>query len=546
MNSMHYPRVSPSKTLLMVVIFLFLLVSFSLYQENTSLKIKVKRLESLNYESQIRTNVFRQENSELQGRSKPTQPKIRSHPYETTKFIDQQAETTPIPQIKVPRRFSSEKLSIIVYNKGGILLPNNRLDRLRRMLQKSTFLWNDNKDSNLAVTLNEIIPKIKTEYFVVLEPNVIPSDRPEEGLTLLWNALEKYPELDFVGGSYLSANKRFHVPCNRYRLCRWTFSESYEYVRFLDNVMVCDGISSSFMVRTSSIQNMSKAFDPNMPDVVVHKDFFFRAKRYNLTAGTRPSMMFLIGEFPSLYQLWMSREITNELVPFAIKHKVFIFKDIEGNLIELCGPTSPLSGKDLCMERNSHNLMLNGGHWAYKGLYAYPYLYKYLVTTLLEVTDHLDRYNVSYRLVGGMSLGSIKMQSVLPWDSGDVDIHVFGMSLKEIYMLFEPLKNEKGYIVRLMSDQVHVFCTPRNVGDLSGGIATIFPESGSFIFKEFLPRIVQKVGAMLFLFVPCFHFVTLSFAIAMASANEYDSRRLSNMAQTCPNCCEIDSLTSLC
>ena len=51
-------------------------------------------------------------------------------------------------------------------------------------------------------------------------------------MTLLWNALEKYPELDFVGGSYLSDRKHFYVPCNRYRLCRWTFSESYEYVGF--------------------------------------------------------------------------------------------------------------------------------------------------------------------------------------------------------------------------------------------------------------------------------------------------------------------------
>ena len=170
----------------------------------------------------------------------------------------------------------------------------------------------------------------------------------------------------------------------------------------------------------------------------------------------------------------MSREITKELVPFAVKYKVFNFKDVNRNLIELCSPASPLSGKDLCIERNSHKLMLNGGHWAYKGLYTYPYLYKYLVKTFLEVTDHLDQHIVSYRLVGGMSLGSIKMQSVLPWVSGDVDIHVSGITLKQIYNLFEPFKKEKGYFVRLMPNQVHVFCTPSNVGDLSGGNATIF------------------------------------------------------------------------
>lgn len=490
MRSWHYPRVTPSKIVSLTMIFLFLLVTFSLYNENTSLKVKVKALESLNYKSQDLTNQIRQDNSEPHARSKreePTQPKTFSPLCNPAKVADHhkkeeyEAKTTQKPkrpQIKVPRRFASEKVSIIVYDKDGIILPNNRLDRLRVMFPKSTLFWNDNKDNNLAVTLNKLIPKVKTEYFLFLEPNALPSDRHQEDVTLLWNALEKYPELDFVGGSYLSKEKRFYVPCNRYRLCRWTFSESYEYVRFLDDVMICDGISSSFMARTGSIQNISEAFDPKMPDVVVLKDFFLRAESYNLTAGTRPSMMFLIGEFKTLYQLWMSHEITKELVPFAVKHKVFIFKDFEGNLIELCSPTSPLSGKDLCIEKNSHKLMLDGGHWAYKGLYAYPYLYKYLVTTLLEVTDHLDRHNVSYRLVGGMSLGSIKMQSVLPWDSGDVDIHVFGLTRKQIYNLFEPLKKEKGYIVRLMSDQVHVFCTPRNVGDLSGGIATIFSERG--------------------------------------------------------------------
>ena len=122
--------------------------------------------------------------------------------------------------------------------------------------------------------------------------------------------------------------------------------------------------------------------------------------------------------------------------------------------------------------------MLNGGHWAYKGLYAYPYLYKYLVKTLLEVADRFDKHNVSYMVDGGISLGAVKMHSVLPWDSGDIDIHAFGLNLQQIYDLFSPWKREKGYIVRLMANQVHVFCTPGNVGDQSGGIATIFPRNG--------------------------------------------------------------------
>ncbi len=480
MSSWRCPRITRSKFASVFITFLLLLLIVYLYNENATLKTKVKALERLNLKGNVLIIQLQRENNELHARSRPDQPindRSTLPAIQRKKTINRRAPT-PKPEAKSPRLFASAKLSIIVYEKDRIVSQSRPLDRLRVMFPESKFFLNDNKESNLAGTLNEIIPKVNTEYFLFLEPNVIPSIRPQEDVASLWNALETYPELDFVGGSYLSENK-LHVPCNRYRLCRWTFSESYEYVRFLDNVMICDGISSSFMARTSSIQNMSKAFDPKMPDVVVLKDFFFRAKRYNLIAATRPSMIILIGKFQSLYQLWMSREITNELVPFSIKHKVFIFKDFEGNLIELCSPTSPLSGKDLCIERNSHNLMLNGGHWAYKGLYAYPYLYKYLVTTLLEVADHFDQHNISYLVDGGISLGAIKMHSVLPWDSGDVDIHAFGLNLQQIYDLFEPFKKKKGYIVRLMSDQVHVFCTPRNVGDLSGGIATIFPRSGA-------------------------------------------------------------------
>ena len=474
------PRFRPSqlKTLVVLLSLLFFL-TFVLFQQNSSLNAEVTRLEKINSESQILISKLLEEKSKLLARCKQWENSENTSKLPTNqgrKVVN--ARGNPVPKQRQAEVFADEKLTIIVYNKGEKTLPNNQLGRLRVMFPKSKFLWSDDKNSNLAVTLNKLILKVKTKYFLFIEPNVIPSNRPQEDITLLWKALENYPELDFVGGSYLTEKKRFYVPCNRYRLCRWTFSESYEYVRFLDNVMICDGISSSFMARTTSILNISEAFDSKMPDVVVLKDFFFRAKTHNLTTGTRPGMMFLINDFKSLHQLWESREITKELIPFAVKHKVFVFKDFEGNVIEICSPKSPLSGKDLCIERNSHKLMLNGGHWAYKGVYAYPYLYKYLVKTLFEVADRFDQYNVSYMVVGGISVGAIKMRSVLPWDSGDVDIHVSGLNLQEIYDLFAPWKKEKGYIVRLMADQVHVFCTPDNVGDKSGGIATIFPRDG--------------------------------------------------------------------
>ena len=58
-------------------------------------------------------------------------------------------------------------------------------------------------------------------------------------------------------------------------------------------------------------------------------------------------------------------------------------------------------------------------------------------------------------------------------------------------------------------------------------------------FSIFLFKNVRIVGAILFLFVWCFLFVTLAFVITMASANQYDSLRHGNAAQTC----NIESLT---
>ena len=333
-------------------VFVIHLSNFFLFEKNTNLNDKVATLERMNHESQVLIRKLKEENKLL------ARFKSWENIEDTSKLLANQdhkvieARAKPIPKQRRPEVFNAKKLTIILHQKGGLTSPNSQLDRVRLMFPKSTFLWNDDKDTNLAVSLNKLMPEIKTKYFLFIEPNFIPSIRPHEDVTLLWNALEKYPELDFVGGSYLSDKKRFYVPCNRYRLCRWTFSESYEYVRFLDNVMICDGISSSFMARTSSIQNITEAFDSKMPDAVVLKDFFFQAKTHKLTAGTGPGMMFLISEFKSLHQLWESGEITKELIPFAVKHKVFVFKDFQGNVIELCSPESPLSGKDLCIEKN--------------------------------------------------------------------------------------------------------------------------------------------------------------------------------------------------
>ncbi len=264
---------------------------------------------------------------------------------------------------------------------------------------------------------------------------------------------------------------------NVFRFCKWTYSESYEYRRSLDNIMICDGTSASFMGRTKSMKKVQNGFDGNISDILVVKDFFVRAKTVNLVVATKPSFILLIDGFQSMYEKWQSRDITKDLVSFAVKYKVFIFKDEEGNTIDLCSSTSPLSGKDVCVETNAHKVMLNNGHWAHQGLYAYPFLLEYLKVTLMEVTNFFEKHDVSYVFQGGVSLGAVKMHSILPWEAGDLDIVVFRMNVPQLLSMLKPWATEKGYVLRehTASKAVHLFCTPKEIGDVSGGLATIFP-----------------------------------------------------------------------
>lgn len=382
------------------------------------------------------------------------------------------------------RKFNQSSLTFVLYQEAG---SNERGEFYKRRLQDlgrqfpsspSINILRNVKNRSLGASLNLMLANVKTEYFLILEPSATLSDRPKEGIAYLWNALEQYPELDFVGGSYMSTENKLRVACYRFRLCQWTLSESYEYERSLDNVMICDSVSTSFMGRTDSVRKLG-GFDVKLSELFVVKDFFLRAKtRTDVVVGTRPNVVFLTDNFTELYQIWKPGKITKELAQFAVKHKVFKMKDANGNVIDICSATSPLSGKDVCIEKNSHKLMLNGGHWAYNGLFTYPYLLKYLEITLSEISDFFNRRNVSYAVEGGVALGAIKMRSILPWEAGDIDMGVYEMTLDKLYTLLQPLAKEKGYVVKKHgSESVHVFCTPKNVGSLSGGLATIFPHA---------------------------------------------------------------------
>ena len=340
----------------------------------------------------IAINFLAHENSHLKQiiQSMAAQVNIPKSKNTTTKILDGKPGNFSAPKAmitnKIPRQFSQAEVSILLLKLSDTNAFKNKLSKVKRLYPAAPVIWNS-VNGSVGKALNRMISEVKTEYFFVLEADAVFSKQTSEGITTLWDALERYPEIDFVGGSYLSGDK-LYVSCQRFRLCAWTFSESYEYERSLGNIMICDGTSASFMGRKKSMRKIKDGFDEKMSDMLVVKDFFVRAKQTgNVVVATRPSFILLNGAYKSMHEMWQSHDITKELLAFAVKYKVLIFKDEDGNTLKLCGPTSPLSGKDVCIERNTHNLMLNGGHWAYDGLYTYPFLLGYLKVTLREVTS---------------------------------------------------------------------------------------------------------------------------------------------------------------
>ena len=404
-----------------------------------------------------------------------TEPKGKNT---TTKILDGKpgnfSASKAVITNKIPRQFSQAEVSILLLKLSDTNAFEDKLSKVKRLYPAAPVIWNG-VNGSVGKALNRMISEVKTEYFFVLEADAVFSKQTSEGIATLWDALERYPEIDFVGGSYLSGDK-LYVSCQRFRLCAWTFSESYEYERSLGNIMICDGTSASFMGRKESMKKIRDGFDEKMSDMLVVKDFFVRAKQTaHVVVATRPSFILLKAAYKSMHEMWQSHDITKDLLAFALKYKVLVFKDEDGNTLELCGPTSPLRGKDVCIERNTHNLMLNGRHWAYDGLYTYPFLLGYLKVTLREVTNFFEKNNISYMLDGGVSLGAVKMRSILPWEAGDLDIGVYGISLSELLAKLKTWGDTMGYTVRQNSrTAIHVFCTPKDVGDVSGGLATIF------------------------------------------------------------------------
>lgn len=401
--------------------------------------------------------------------------------------------TRPTPAGPYEDDLFGKLVTIIIYrdSKTTQSCLEEKKKKLQQMIPNLTVLLPGNSETSVGSQFNSLIINVKTKYFFFFNARhdiIYPKSDPHSAGWLL-NALENIPELDFVSGSVLDKDK-LEIPCNRLRLCNWTISQSYEYYRSIGEVMICDEIASSFVGRTASVikslNEKNLIFDETLSSMSI-TDFFLQAKKAGSLSGVLPEVYIQASNDKDCSRKLTQgkREHYESLLPFAHKHKVFRFRDIDKNELDLCDPGSPIRGEDICDEKTAHKVMLGGPHWTKEGTFAYPFIIKNLQRCLFEVTDFLTWKNVSHTVRYGIALGAIKVRGILPWDSGDIDIYTFGMDKSDLYKLLRGYSKFRNYLINEKSDQIHLFCDHPNLAWKVGGIVTIFAEG------ERKPDIIQ-------------------------------------------------------
>ena len=393
----------------------------------------------------------------------------------------------------------ADTVTVILYPSGSYskqCLQKHKMS-ITKNFPNLKVLTSDENNQTVGAVFNSLFPRVTTKYFLFLDSSVELSEfASDNSAGLLIHALENIPELDFISGSILREDRKLEVPCYRLLLCNWTLTQRYEFKRSVGDVMICENIASSFMGKSKSIKrvfgNDMPPFDAEM-SAMSTTDFFIRAKQKGCTSGVRPEVMLRVGLnrkcTPANAQTHDTKKrYFQSLLPFARKHRVFRFKDADSNMLELCTNDSPIAAEDICDEPIAHKAMLSGGHWAFQGTFAYPYIIDNLQGGMLKIVDFFNSRNITYFIEGGVALGALKMRAILPWDSGDVDMGVHIESKAKLFNLLESFARGKGYTVTELDDSVNIFCTPAKVGKTMGGIVTLFvhneplrPDPSNFI-----------------------------------------------------------------
>ena len=463
--------------------------------QNRQLKRKLREL-NINFETSVRRRC--RQSTSYESKSYHRTRIVRKGGKQVTRLTWNLSRPRKDTTVKNTKHFSDLVTVILYQNPASQLLEcavQTRKKFLKKMFPELRVLTPDKAQLTIGSQFNYLFFRVKSKYFLFLDSSVeLAEPSSDHSAGWLLHALEKVPELDFVSGSTLKPDNHLEIPCYRLLLCNWTLSQRYEYRRSVGELMICENIASSFMGRTSSIRGLfgenNPPFDANLP-VMSTTDFFLRAKQKGAIAGVLPEVIFTHSKrCQATHSSDDKQKRFQAFLPFAEKHRVFRFKDADSNVFELCTNDSPIAGEGICSEDVAHQIMLGGGHWAFEGTFAYPYMIDNLQHGMGIVAEFLESQNISYYVAGGVPLGALKFGGILPWDAGDVDFFVYIESSEKLYNLMKNFAAGRGYTVQIdaESDQVQVFCTPANVGMKMGGLMSLMvakkPEANSAQFMK--------------------------------------------------------------
>ena len=310
---------------------------------------------------------------------------------------------------------------------------------------------------NYPDALQNAILSVKTDYFLVVDTQLsIPEVRPG----FVEKLMSVFRGFDVLGGSQINAENKFFIPCHSLKLQNWTFFERFEYTsnRYMyKNLLECESTSSHFLAKTEAFKKVLddlKGFDTSI-GVMWRQDFFIRSKGF-LVVGTLPEVVFKntpTALCPRVEIIEKKKRIDG-LLPFVDKYHILDFVNQDGNKTSICDGTDPL----ICSEKYIFPKW-KLKHWAYSGLTAFPFIIERLRDALYFGTAQLEKAGMKYVVEGGTLLGFIKVQAILPWDSGDVDTFVYS-NRRPIINLVKKIKQEVGYEYKLRWNAFHVYVTP--------------------------------------------------------------------------------------
>ena len=236
----------------------------------------------------------------------------------------------------------------------------------------------------------------------------VPENSIEPSLNMqhqMANLLDSNPFVDVVGGVSLIAS-RIVQSCLNIELCHWTALLHYEYTCSKGPMLQCDTTSNIFMTRKKHVSDIDFSMGALLP-----LDFFIKVKRRNGIVITDASLLIPVSAASTI---GAASDVT-QFKRFVLEHGVDEIRNRDTR-----------TAKKLCANCDAKIIkeILDDATWASLGISMPTFAYDSYVRGFQQAILLLNKHGMEYRLSGGSHIGLFKLNRLLPWDAGDVDIHI--------------------------------------------------------------------------------------------------------------------------